>query len=79
MFNADLLYELRAIGFVRRLIDEGKLSTDEYRRVLTHHIHGGAELDVYATSSHFDARWEFFKKLNDRGRTAARTWLERNY
>ncbi len=78
-FNANLLYELRAIGFVRRLIDEGKLSTDEYKRVLMHRIHGGAELDAYAASSRFDARWDFFKTLKDLGRSEARMWLAENY
>jgi NTE family protein len=78
-FNANLLYELRAIGFVRRLIDEGKLSTDEYKRVLMHRIHGGEKLDAYAASSRFDARWDFFKKLKNLGRASARAWLEKNY
>lgn len=78
-FNANLLYELRAIGFVRRLIDEGKLSTDDYKRVLMHRIDGGPELDAYAASSRLDARWDFFKKLKDLGRAAAREWLKRNY
>lgn len=78
-FNANLLYELRAIGFVRRLIDEGKLSTDEYKRVLMHRIHGGADLDAYAASSRLDARWDFFEKLRDLGRVAAHTWLDENY
>ncbi|PVE22073.1 patatin [Microvirga sp. KLBC 81] len=78
-FNANLLYELRAIGFVRRLIDEGKLSTDEYKRVLMHRIHGGAQLDIYAASSRLNARWDFFKKLKNLGRAAARDWLATNF
>ncbi|WP_445503106.1 patatin-like phospholipase family protein [Microvirga sp. G4-2] len=78
-FNANLLYELRAIGFVRRLIDEGKLSTDDYKRVLMHRIHGGAKLDTYAASSRLNARWDFFKKLKDLGRAAARSWLASNF
>lgn len=78
-FNANLLYELRAIGFVRRLIDEGKLSTDDYKRVLMHRIHGGAQLDTYAASSRLNARWDFFKKLKDLGRAAARDWLATNF
>lgn len=78
-FNANLLYELRAIGFVRRLIDEGKLSRDDYKRVLMHRIHGGAKLDAYAASSRFNARWDFFKKLKNLGRSSARTWLVTNF
>src|SRR4051794_23101500 len=78
-FNANLLYELRAIGFVRQLIDEGKLSTDDYKRVLMHRIHGGAALDAYAASSRLNARWDFFKKLKDLGRSSPRPWLGTNY
>jgi NTE family protein len=78
-FNANLLYELRAIDFVRRLIDEGKLSTDDYKRVLMHRIHGGAALDAYAASSRLNARWDFFKKLKDLGRSSARKWLAENF
>ena len=43
-FNASLLRELRAIDFVNRLVDAGKLPTDEYKRVLMHRIDGGAAL-----------------------------------
>ncbi len=78
-FNANLLYELRAIGFVRRLIDEGKLSPDDYKRVLMHRIHGGAALDAYAASSRLNARWDFFKKLKNLGRSSARRWLAENF
>lgn len=78
-FNANLLHELRAVAFVRKLIDEGKLSTDDYKRVLMHRIHGGAKLDAYAASSRLNARWEFFKQLKDLGRSAARAWLAENF
>ena len=43
-FNASLLRELRAIDFVNRLVDAGKLPTDEYKRVLMHRIDGGPPL-----------------------------------
>ena len=37
-FNGNLLRELRAVEFVTRLIDEGKLSKDEYKRVFMHRV-----------------------------------------
>ena len=40
-FNGNLLKELRAVDFVTRLIDAGKLSTNEYKRVRMHRISGG--------------------------------------
>ena len=62
-----------------RLIDEGKLSTQDYKRVRMHRIHGGLALDEFTASSRLDARWEFFKQLKDLGRSAARQWLAENY
>lgn len=78
-FNANLLHEFRAIEFVTRLIDEGKLSTKDYKRVLMHRIHGGESLDEFTASSRLNARWEFFNQLKELGRAAARKWLAENY
>lgn len=78
-FNANLLQQFRSIEFVTRLIDEGKLSTDDYKRVFMHRIHGGAELDEFTAASRLSAQWSFFKTLKDLGRNAARTWLSENY
>lgn len=78
-FNSNLLHELRAIDFVTRLIDEGKLSIQDYKRIRMHRIHGGLELDEFTASSRLDARWGFFKQLKDMGRSAARQWLAENY
>jgi NTE family protein len=78
-FNANLLNEFRAVEFVTRLIDEGKLSPQDYKRVLMHRIHGGHKLDEFTAASRLSARWEFFKELKDLGRAAARAWLSENY
>jgi len=78
-FNGNLLHELRAVDFVTRLIDCGKLSTSEYKRVLMHRITGGEELDAFAASSRLNAEWSFFKELKDLGRAAAKKWLKKNY
>ena len=78
-FNSNLLHELRAVEFVTRLIEEGKLSTKDYKRVFMHRLHGGHDLDAFAASSRLNAKWEFFKELKDLGRSAARNWLSENY
>jgi NTE family protein len=64
---------------VTRLIDEGKLSTKDYKRVFMHRIHGGQDLDEFTAASRLSAQWSFFKELKDLGRKAARSWLEENY
>src|SRR5919112_2041711 len=64
-FNSGLLRELRSIDFVLRLIDEGKLSPDAYKRVLMHRIDGAAKLDAFTASSRLQADWSFFKELKN--------------
>jgi NTE family protein len=78
-FNASLLRELRAIGFVNRLIDDGKLPVDEYKHVLMHRIDGGAPLGELTSSSRMNSDWDFLLRLRDIGRAAAKRWLKRNY
>ncbi|KRE16971.1 patatin [Bosea sp. Root381] len=78
-FNASLLRELRAIDFVNRLVDSGKLQKDEYKRVLMHRIDGGPALAEMTSSSRLNADWDFLLRLRDIGRAAARRWLKRNY
>ena len=79
VFNGNLLRELRAIEFVTRLIDDGKLSPDAYKRVLMHRIDGAGVLDDYEASSRHNTEWGFFLRLRDAGRATAQRWLEENY
>ncbi|AOO79603.1 patatin-like phospholipase family protein [Bosea vaviloviae] len=78
-FNASLLRELRAIEFVNKLVDSGKLPTEEYKRVLMHRIDGGPPLAQLTSSSRMNADWDFLLRLRDMGRAAAKRWLKRNY
>jgi NTE family protein len=78
-FNATLLRELRAVDFVTRLIDQGKLSTSEYKRVLFHRIALSEALSGVEASSKLDAKWDFFLELKKAGRAAARRWLAAHY
>ena len=78
-FNGSLLRELRAIDFVNRLVDAGKLPVDEYKRVLMHRIDGGPPLAELTSSSRMNSDWDFLLRLRDMGRAAARRWLKRNY
>lgn len=78
-FNAGLLRELRSIDFVMRLIDQGKLSPGEYKRVLMHRINGGRKVDAFTASSRLNAEMGFFLELRDLGRETAIAWLAENY
>lgn len=74
-FNSSLLKELRAIDFVRRLIEEGKLSEDDYRNHRVHIIENQAELNSLGASSKLNAEWAFLVHLRDLGRETAQRWL----
>ncbi|GJE25565.1 patatin-like phospholipase family protein [Methylobacterium organophilum] len=78
-FNANLMRELRAIDFLDGLIEEGVLGNRGYRPVLVHRIDGTDALEDYKASSRLDARWKVFKRLRDKGRSAAQAWLAERY
>ena len=78
-FNSGLLRELRTIEFVRRLINSGALSDEDYKRVLMHRIGGDAALAGFSASSRMKADWDMFVALRDIGRQEAKEWLATNY
>ena len=75
-FNASLLAEMRAIEFVRRLLDEGKLDPRRYKSVRLHRIDGGAVLAAEGAASKSRANLPFVRKLFGLGRAAGQHWLQ---
>lgn len=78
-FNATLLRELRTVEFVSRLIDEGKLNSDEYMRVKMHAIEPAQEMQELSSSSKLNLELEFLHYLRDLGRESAASWLKTNF
>lgn len=78
-FNGALMGEFRAIDFVSRLVDAGKLSPEDYMRPFVHRIEAESELAPYSAASKFDTSWPFLTGLRDIGRVAARDWLAAHY
>ena len=82
-FNSSLIAEYRAIEFVARLIDQGRLprgmGAGQYRRINVHRI----VLDRFGT--HFDAfsklstDYDFFEMLRLSGKRAARRFLDEHF
>ena len=64
---------------MKRLIEEGKLSPDEYKNVHLHRIDASDMLDDYEASSKRNAEWDFFVQLRDAGRRTAQSWLAAHY
>jgi NTE family protein len=82
-FNASLLSELRAIGFVSGSREGGFLGRwtgrGRYRPVRLHRIAADGELARLSSSSKFTIEWQFFQHLRDIGRKAAAEFLRRNF
>jgi NTE family protein len=82
-FNSSLIGEYRAIDFVARLIDQGKLprgiGPGQYRRINVHRIvldRSGTRMDA---SSKLSTDYDFFEMLRVSGRRAARRFLDQHF
>ncbi len=78
-FNSSLLKELRAIDFVGRLIEDGKLATNDYRSMNVHIIQSRKEMRKLDASSKLNAEWAFLKHLRDIGRRSAEKWIAKHF
>ena len=78
-FNASLLQELRAIDFVARMLDEGSLDPERYRKMLIHIIADEKGFQNLNASSKMNTEWEFLEHLHNLGYRAAEEWLEVNF
>ena len=81
-FNSALMKEMRAIGFVQKLMDEGWIK-DEYmekmKYVLIHSVRSEEALAGLTAESKMESSWEFLTDLRDRGRACAEKWLAENF
>ena len=77
-FNASLMYEMRAIEFVQRLVEQGVLKPPRYQRLFIHLIENEEEMRKLGFSSKYNGDWSFLTSLREDGRTAAETWLNEN-
>ncbi len=78
-FNASLQRELRAIDFVARLIEDGRLENSSYERLLLHRIYDEEAFDGLNASSKLNAEFSFLDHLFSIGQRCAQTWLEAHY
>ncbi|WP_299588086.1 patatin-like phospholipase family protein [uncultured Tateyamaria sp.] len=74
-FNASLLRDLRTIDLIHRLIEDGALSDNEYRRMNMHMIDGCDDMLALDASSKLNSEWAFLIHLRDLGRAHADRWL----
>jgi NTE family protein len=74
-FNATLLREFRAAEFVSRLVDQGVLPKDRYKRINMHRIEPGELFEADSSNGKLDAGWEGLKRWRDAGKKAAHRFL----
>ena len=74
-FNAGLISEMRAINFVQRLIEEGRVDTGEYKNLRLHMVADDAGLAPLHASSKLNTDSEFLEALHALGRAAAERFL----
>ncbi len=77
-FNSTLMREMRAIAFVRRLIEAEGLDTDKYKRVNMHLIGDESGMQDLGVSSKLNADWDFLIHLKAIGMRSAEAWLDRH-
>jgi NTE family protein len=78
-FNSSLMREMRAIAFVSRLIEDGKLCETDMKRMRIHAIEVEEVMQRLGVASKLNADWEFLLHLHDIGRSRAEVWLETDF
>jgi NTE family protein len=82
-FNSSLLAEFRAIDFVTRMIDQGRLphgtAPGEYRRINVHRIALDSTFSKLTAESKLSSDFDFFEILFNGGRNAARNFLSEHF
>lgn len=81
-FNSSLIKDMRAISFVKKLVETDMLR-DEYKDrlkdVLMHSIRADEALKDMGAASKFDSSWGFLTSLRDLGRETMKRWLDENF
>jgi NTE family protein len=74
-FNAGLIGEMRAIAFVQRLVEQGRVDPGEYKPLRLHMVADEEGLAPLHPSSKLNTDLRFLKELFELGRAAATRWL----
>jgi NTE family protein len=78
-FNSSLMREMRAVAFVTKLIDDGKLGQGDAKRMLIHAICAGDVMRCLGVASKLNADGEFLRQLHALGRERAQAWIDRHF
>jgi NTE family protein len=74
-FNASLMGEMRAIAFVSRLVNEGKLDAGRYKDLRLHMVADDDGIGPLGVNTKFNTDRAFLERLFEMGREATSRWL----
>jgi NTE family protein len=77
-FNATLLGELRAIAFVQKLVEEGRIDPKDYKNLRLHMVSDDHALAPLSASSKMNTDPRFIEALFALGRVAGEGWWQAN-
>ena len=78
-FNSSLMREVRAVEFLNRLVDEGRVLAPDIRRVRLHAIEADEVMQNLGAASKLNADWDFLTDLHRIGRRKAEAWLRGDF
>ena len=78
-FNSSLMREMRAVAFVTKLVDDGKLDSNEVKRMLVHAISADDVMKELGVASKLNADWGFLTRLHEIGRERAQAWIDDHF
>ena len=81
-FNSSLLKEMRAIAFVKKLLQHDMLKDEhknDFMDILVHSIRADDVMTDLDVSSKFNSDWSFLKDLRDKGRETMTAWLDKHF
>ena len=77
--NAHLVREMRAIYFITKLIDEGKILNQSLKRINMHVIRNENSEIKFNLAKNFSSDWGEIINIYTEGYNAAKRWLATNY
>lgn len=81
-FNSSLIQEMRAIAFVKKLVEYDMLKDEyknDFKNVLVHSIRADKDMRDLNVASKMESGWDFLTHLRDLGRQNMEQWLDKNF
>lgn len=77
--NAAMMREMRAVAFITKLIDDGKVKEGALKRLFIHDISAEDEFQQLGFSSKLNAEWDFLNHLKEVGRNVTDKWIQEHF